>query len=132
MAQVTEHLPYCVCKSPPGYKSLRDELNIFVCGECTRPSPLVYVGSHKHCPECGISFYSPWERFCSSCQAQILALESDGVDWAADWVAVNLGSRGYQSGDPDRDSSLPKIYEWRSWTSVRQRVLENPYCAYGI
>ncbi len=70
--------PYCDCLGKcPGYLSLRDPLNTFVCGLCYRPSLAVYLASEKACEECGCSIYTRWSVLCQSCQTEILALCHD-------------------------------------------------------
>lgn len=65
---------YCTCKHPPGYCSLQDIYDTFVCGSCYLPSWGVYVSSEKECEECGGNFFSPWEDYCLACHKALCAL----------------------------------------------------------
>jgi hypothetical protein len=70
-------MEYCTCKSPPGYLSLRDEHNTFVCGSCLKPAYLVWLASERFCEECDCSIYTRWALICSSCQTALLDLRTD-------------------------------------------------------
>lgn len=72
--------PVCECKSTPGYSSLHDRLNKFVCCFCWKPTWMVYDKSHKTCEECGVSFFSPWEVNCRDCNTELLNLANEVED----------------------------------------------------
>lgn len=79
---------WCECKKTPGYCSLWDRLNTFVCSVCWWPSWIVYDKSHRLCEECGMSFFSPWHPVCRECNEQLkeLIAEIDDPEETADIV----------------------------------------------
>jgi hypothetical protein len=103
-------MDYCTCKFPPGYLSLRDELNTFVCGACLKPAYLVWLASEKFCEECGCSIYSPWELICSPCQTDLLELATDlhtqGIP-PQEWPPILTGTQ--------------RVGPWLSWQVASER-----------
>lgn len=66
---------------------------------------MVYDKSHKHCEECGVSFYSPWETNCQSCNTELLNLANE-VD------------------AEDRLEILQGVSEpWEDWITMRDEAI---------
>ncbi len=107
---------YCTCGGKcPGYLSLRDPLNTFVCGLCMKPSLLVWLASERFCEECGCSIYSLWELICSPCQTAILELAAD------------LSAQGVPPQDQPETAQSCHSGAWMSWSERVEMTRREPY-----
>lgn len=108
---------YCICKRPPGYLSLRDPTNTFVCGSCLKPSYLTWLASERFCEECGASIYTRWESVCASCQTALL-------EWATDLSAEGIPPQDW----PPILTDLKSGHVWTGWERARERAIATwPY-----
>lgn len=105
-------IEYCICKKPPGYCSLQDSLNTFVCGSCYLPSWGVYVTSEKECEECGGTFFSPWQDYCLACHKALCALVGQ--------VQADI-RRGLATTGDLESAWLALTVDYRTWLTERDR-----------
>ena len=115
---MNDSYPWCSCRKCPGYCSLRDKYNTFVCGSCLKPSWGVYVTSEKKCKECGGSFYSPWEIICSDCRVTLLDL------------AVTVQADGASAADVGLILTGVNLDGWLGWIEQAESLRRDPFKPY--
>lgn len=107
-----DQVEFCECGGKcPGYLSLRDPLNTFVCGRCMKPSLLVWLASERFCEECDASIYTRWEIVCSSCQTVLLA-------WATDLARDGIPAEEW----PPILTDVKSFGVWLGWEVARERA----------